>query len=96
MKVEAYSHNGLQLSSSGVPLAENRVPLVKERAKQGLKEVVHNCQDLSALEPLVDAATPAEVLRHVLSVFAEGVCLVFGLPVGHWLVVVNRCHVFGS
>jgi len=50
---------------------DNRATLVKERAKQGLKEVVYNCQDLSALEPLVDASTPAEVLRHVLTVFAE-------------------------
>lgn len=42
------------------------------KAKEGLKEVVHNCHDLLALEHLVSARTPPEILRHVLHEFEIG------------------------
>lgn len=47
-------------------------PIMKAKAKEALKEVVHCCGDLQALEPLLDVETPGEILRHVLAEFASG------------------------
>ena len=46
--------------------------MLRTRAKEALKEIVHNCQEMAALEGLVSTDTPPEILRHVLHQFETG------------------------
>ncbi|KAK9819679.1 hypothetical protein WJX72_001032 [[Myrmecia] bisecta] len=43
----------------------------KAKVKAALKQVIHQCKQLSALHPLVSASTPRELVRHVLYEFAQ-------------------------
>ena len=45
---------------------------MKTKSKEALKEIVHNCHDLQALEAMVNFQMPSEILRHVLSEFETG------------------------